>query len=257
MAFQEFESIFFNLNEEFKNLKGKISNLMNRYSDLEKQLENNTKTKFKCNKCDENLQNIDELQKHKESKACDSVPYPYHCEKCDLLFTSEKQLNTHQEKHGSFECNKCEKIFSFEGVLEKHMTAVHGDMKIFCFYYNNNRECPFKTECIFAHERSKECVYGNECERFYCMFRHDQHFQDCDENNEEEENDASECEDQINGTVRLSEIEPVLLKVESAMEKVNELLKSSKLKCDKCDFTARNQNGLNMHIKAKHTNKSS
>ena len=46
MAFQEFESIFFNLNEEFKNLKGKISSLMNKYSELEKQIENNTKSKF-------------------------------------------------------------------------------------------------------------------------------------------------------------------------------------------------------------------
>ena len=232
---------------------------MKKYSDLEKQLENETKSKFKCNKCEEHFENIDKLQKHKESTSCDAALYPYHCEKCDVLFTSEKQLNTHQEKHGNFECDKCDKVFIFEGVLEKHMSAVHGKGVIFCHYYNNKKECPFKTECIFAHLISKECVYGNECERFYCMFQHDDHFQVDDEDNEEEvERDESEKDEQIeNDSISLSEIEPVLLKVEKAMEKVSDLLKSSKLKCEKCDFTAKNQNGLNMHVKAKHTDKSS
>ena len=93
------------------------------------------------------------------------------------------------------------------------------------------------------------------------MFRHEKHFQESLEDNEDEDdNDNSdrECDEQNDDTsaVKLSEIEPVLLKVESAMERVSELLKSSKLKCDKCDFTAKNQNGLNMHTRAKHTDKS-
>ena len=261
MSFPEFESIFCNLSEEFKNLKVKIGNLMNKYSELEKQIETNSKAKFQCNKCNKNFENIDDFQKHKESKTCDAKPYPYHCEKCDLLFTSEKQLTTHQDKHGNFECEKCEKIFTFEGVLEKHITAVHGEMKIYCHYYNNNQECPFQNECIFAHLSSKECVYGNECERFYCMFRHEKHFQESEEDKEDkDDNDDGddECDEPFddNNSVKLSEIEPVLLKVESAMERVSELLKCSTLKCDKCDFTAKNKNGLNMHTKAKHTDKS-
>ena len=89
------------------------------------------------------------------------------------------------------------------------------------------------------------------------MFRHNQHFQDVEEENDEGENDVYECEEEIDDTVKLSEIEPVLSKVESAMEKVSELLKCNNLKYDKCDFTAKNQNGLNMHIKAKHADKSS
>ena len=255
MSFQEFESIFSNLNDEFQNLRIKIGNSMKKYSDLEKQLQNDTSTKFKCNKCDETFQNIDKFQKHKESTTCDAVPYPYHCKKCDLLFTSEKQLTTHQEKHGNFACEKCDKIFSFEGVLEKHITAVHGEMKIFCHYYNNNKECPFKSECIFSHSQSKECVYGNECERFYCMFRHENHFHDTEENTEEDNEEETENDENCD-IVRISEIEPVISRVESAMKKVSELLKVNKLKCDKCDFIAKNQNGLNMHSKAKHTVKS-
>ena len=59
MLFQDLESSFFNLNEEFNNLKVKIGNLMKKYSDLEKQLENETKFKFKCKKCDDQFQDID------------------------------------------------------------------------------------------------------------------------------------------------------------------------------------------------------
>ena len=94
------------------------------------------------------------------------------------------------------------------------------------------------------------------------MFRHDEHFQvneevNEDDNEEEEQGGKNENAKQIeDDSVRLSEIEPVLLKVEKAMKKVSELLNGSKLKCDKCDFTAKNQNGLKMHMKAKHTDKS-
>ena len=51
------------------------------------------------------------------------------------------------------------------------------------------------------------------------------------------------------------EIEPALTKIELAMEKVNNLINSKRLKCDSCDFKAKNQNGLNMHKKAKHGDK--
>ena len=73
------------------------------------------------------------------------------------------------------------------------------------------------------------------------MFQHDDHFQVDDEDNEEEvERDESEKDEQIdNDSISLSEIESVLLKVEKAKGKVSDLLKSSKLKCEKCDFTAK------------------
>ena len=101
-------------------------------------------------------------------------------------------------------------------------------------------------------------MFGNECERMFCMFRHDEHFQN-DEEECEEENDEMDEHDESDidiETFRLSEIEPALSKVEQAMEKVNNLLNSTKLKCDNCDFKAKNQNGLNMHKKAKHGDKS-
>ena len=84
------------------------------------------------------------------------------------------------------------------------------------------------------------------------MFQHDEYFQVNDEDTvEEEENDEREMDEEINSdSIHLSEIEPVLLKVGKAIEKVTQ-------KFDKCEFTAKNQNGLNMHIKAKHADKSS
>ena len=260
MSFQEFEPIFNTLNEEFEDLQVKIKTLMNKYSNLEKQLKHNSNAKFKCRKCNEYFENVEKFQDHKEnSETCDANPYPFQCEKCELAYTSEKQLSSHQEKHGRFPCEKCEKIFSFEVLLEKHMTAVHGKMHIYCHYYNNNKQCPFSEECIFAHKIAKECIYGNQCERMYCMFKHDEHFQNNEEESDDEnEIDENECEEIYDlDTVRLSDIEPVLAKVEIAMKKANDLLKGAKLNCENCDFVAKNQNGLNMHKKAKHTDKSS
>ena len=259
MSIEEYQQTFENLNEEFNFLKEKINILINKYSELENKLENNFKARFKCRKCDETFENVRKFEKHKEnSTTCDANPYPYPCEMCGLEFTSEKQCSSHKEKHGNFKCDKCDKVFTFEGVLEKHISAAHGSMTIFCHYYNNNKLCPFKTECIFVHLVSKDCIFGNECERMFCMFRHDEHFQN-DEEECEEENDEMDEHDESDEdieTFKLSEIEPALAKVEVAMEKVNNLLNTTKLKCDSCDFKAKNQNGLNMHKKAKHGDKS-
>ena len=67
MSFQELEPIFNNLNEEFNHLKDKINILMNKYSELEKQLNINSKAKFKCSKCNDYFESMDNFQKHKET----------------------------------------------------------------------------------------------------------------------------------------------------------------------------------------------
>ena len=101
------------------------------------------------------------------------------------------------------------------------------------------------------------------------MYQHEQHFQDekeDDDENEEGENDKdSESDDDNNldeheylKTVKIMDLEPSLKKVEEAMKKVNDLMKqkAASLQCDECDFEARNHNGLTMHKKSKHTDKS-
>ena len=37
----------------------------------------------------------------------------------------------------------------------------------------NKKTCPYDEECVFLHEDSKLCRYGENCERTYCMFKHD------------------------------------------------------------------------------------
>ena len=40
-------------------------------------------------------------------------------------------MEVHEKKHQKFECEECDSEFSYEGLLERHIEAVHGDMKIF------------------------------------------------------------------------------------------------------------------------------
>ena len=147
--------------------------------------------------------------------------------------------------------------YKYEGLLEKHNQAVHGNVKIFCHYFNNDKDCPFDDQCIFAHNEAPECKFGGGCERILCMFQHEENEESEDEDNNEDDDDVNE--DDVNesreeeNVISIDDIEPSLRKVEEAMEKVNELLKQQKLKCDVCEFQARNANGLNMHKKAKHT----
>ena len=69
---------------------------------------------------------------------------------CGLEFTSEKQCSSHKEKHGNFNCDKCDKVFTFEGVLEKHISAAHGSMTIYCHYLYNNGERVRSYVCMFV-----------------------------------------------------------------------------------------------------------
>ena len=270
MSVIDLEPVFSNLNSEFLDLQTKITSLMKKYEDIEKQIKTEKNAHFQCNKCDMKFVTSKDLQNHKkESEACQAN---FKCDQCEKRFRSEDQLSVHKSMHGKFKCDKCEREFNIGGILEKHMTAVHGSIKLFCHYYNNEKDCPFDTQCLFAHEHSGDCRFGNECERLLCMYQHEQHFQDEDEDEDEnEEGDEGDEGDESDGadddeleeheylrTVKIMDLEPSLKKVEEAMNKVNNLMKmqASRLKCDQCDFEAKNNNGLTMHQKAKHTDKS-
>ena len=84
------------------------------------------------------------------------------------------------------------------------------------------------------------------------MFKHEPSDGDEDENSENEDESDDDSEE-----VNVEELKPVLGKLEEAFEKLSVSLKNhfGPLKCDLCDFEARNQNGLTMHKRAKHTTK--
>ena len=75
---------------------------------------------------------------------------------------------------------------------------------------------------------------------------------------EDDERDVDRNDNDEENIITINDIEPSLKKVEEAMDKVNILLQKQTfaLKCDTCDFEARNVNGLTMHKKAKHTDNS-
>ena len=84
-------------------------------------------------------------------------------------FKDEERLDIHKEKlHAKFECDECEKDFRYETVLEKHREAAHENTELFCHYFDNDKDCPFDENCLYIHEESGNCRYGNTCERRMC-----------------------------------------------------------------------------------------
>ena len=75
--------------------------------------------------------------------------------------------------HKSYECEVRDKRFKFEAILEKHVEAVHEDVKLYCHYFNNEKECPHAEEscfCIYLHEESLACKFGSGCQRMYLLW---------------------------------------------------------------------------------------
>ena len=187
---------------------------------------------------------------HEHKKAAQSCGHEYKCENCDKSYESEKDLTLHQKTHGNFKCTKCDYEFDVPELLDKHVSAVHGKMKIFCHYFNNEKECPFEGSCIFAHDESPDCKFGQTCERIMCMFSHEERdVSDTEEEDEsdEENNDEDAENDQTNNydeqIVNIGDIEPSVRKVEEAMDKLQQFLMQINLKCNICDFQAKNSNG--------------
>ena len=260
MSIKDLEAEFNILKSEVVELKTKINTLVGKYSTLEKKYEKSKKNKasFKCKECDEKLLSLNELKKHKEEHI--SCRGTFQCVECDKCFKEECKLNEHVDRiHTKYPCDDCDKIFKFEGLLEKHIAVAHEDIELFCHYYNNDKECPFDDQCIFVHEESKDCKFGKACERILCMFKHEENVDDAD--NEEEDDTESENEDSDDDDETeemLERLKPSLENVTNAIEQVAKMLMkvSNSLKCDKYDFEAKNENGLTMHKKAKHANKS-
>ena len=66
-------------------------------------------------------------------------------------------------------------------------------MNIFCHYYNNDKECPYDDQYIYAYEESPDCKFGKGCERIECMFQHEE----SDESEDEDENESEDEDDEM------------------------------------------------------------
>ena len=140
-------------------------------------------------------------------------------------------------------------VYPFFSTLEKYQEAVHGDDVLYCHYFNNNKDCPFDDQCIFLHEESAKCKFDGVCERKLCMYKHDM--------KEEENEDDAESDNEDDGALEnicVEDIRPVLEKFKKTVENFEVILQKCSVKCKQCDFEAKDSNGLNMHVKAKHQN---
>ena len=231
-----------------------IQNLLDKHGDIEKRYEKfiqkQRKGNFRCRNCGEISEILRKLQEHKE-EGCSSNSLK--CDECENCFKDEKKLQDHRDKiHVKFECDECDKVFIYEAVLEKHKEGAHEDVELYCHYYNNDKDCPFDDECIYIHEESENCKYGQSCERKLCMFRHGEAIDEEDEN--DEESDDSDDQKFISDGVDVEKIKPLMEKFKKAVDNFEELLGKYSLKCKNCEFEAKDFNGLTMHMKAKHNN---
>ena len=81
----------------FVDLHSKIDVIINKYLNLERHLQRQRKSSFKCKKCYKKFENLKELQKHKNEE------FPCHanfkCDKCEKRIKSEDQLTIHKKKN--------------------------------------------------------------------------------------------------------------------------------------------------------------
>ena len=252
MSQKELEVEFKKLANEFKELKSLTEKLFKKYENLENKYERCLKVRanpgFKCRVCEQECENIHDLQKHKEEEH--NTLTEFKCGECERSFKSEKKLEVHEKSHEMFECDECDKMFKYENLLERHTDAVHSDPDyiIYCHYFNNDKECPYGDRCIYEHDDSDKCKFGKTCERLMCMYKHND---DNDENDDKDGDDnESDCSE-----VDMENLKPVLEKVKKAVEKCDTLLDQCSFKCKICDFEAKDRNGLVMHTKAKHPTK--
>ena len=257
MSVKQLETEFRGLHTVFLDLTTKIDTLLQNFENLGKKYEKSLSRKknviFKCKNCGDKFENVKEFQKHKqENKSCHGT---FQCDECEKTFKIKQQLEDHVKIHTKYPCDDCDKVFNYEVTLQRHVEAAHESCELFCHYYNNNKDCPYNDQCVFIHEESDECKYGKACERMLCMFKHDESDDEAESDDDEEDSEDEEEEDEDE---TVDEIKPSLEKVRDALEKINALLKkvSPNFKCQHCEFEGKNQNGLNMHMKSKHPNKS-
>ena len=185
------------IKKELDQLKSKFDILASKCERLEEKCGERKSHIFKCDKCDEEFTRKKDLQKHKK-KHMSCLPGPFQCDECDSTFNEEWKREAHKKNHGTNKCDHCDKNFKFKVNLKKHIEASHGTVKLYCHFYNNDDECPFDSECIFAHEDADICKYVEACERINCMYKHERKTNESEDGyNEEDDNeddDNDECE---------------------------------------------------------------
>ena len=87
------------------------------------------------------------------------------------------------------------------------------------------------------------------------MYKHEFDKNEEEDDDSESDDSSDDSDDDGSEEIDVEELKPVLGKLEEAFEKLSISLKKhfGPLKCDLCEFEGKNQNGLTMHKRAKHT----
>ena len=56
------------------------------------------------------------------------------------------------KNHKKDPCKKCDKTFPYESILEKHIKNVNEQLKLYCYFFNNQKECPHDQECVLLYK---------------------------------------------------------------------------------------------------------
>ena len=209
------------LKEELSELRSKMSYFPENCECVKNQSGKNqmqNKKSFKCNMCDVTFEKQVDFKKHKDNhKLNDEM---YHCDDCGKVFNEEWKLNAHKKRHENFKCNQCSKTFKNQDIMEKHAKISHGNLKIYCHFFNNKKSCPYEQECIFIHEDAGFCRYSVLCERNYCMYKHD-----------DEPDETEECGN----------------KTFQNPSQFEQNISDEKFQCDWCDFNSERKSDLDKH----------
>ena len=93
MSVKDIESVFLSLNIEFVDLKSKMDIIINKYEDLEFELQNQKKCQFKCSNCSKKFEKLTDLQDHKKEEGSCQAKFKCEEEECSKTFRSENQLD--------------------------------------------------------------------------------------------------------------------------------------------------------------------
>ena len=146
-------------------------------TNVNKSVKGNNKSQidtFECDNCEFLCQSRKELFKHKTKEHSQKLK----CRSCGKKFEKMSDLETHinsshQSTEKRFECELCDKKFVLKWRLNKHQRIHTKQNNRKCHYFNNDKPCPFEElGCMFEHSFSKQCKFGDKCDKKLCSFQH-------------------------------------------------------------------------------------
>ena len=100
----------------------------------------------------------------------------FKCKDCDKSFSENCELEVHiKTKHPDkteYGCDICDKKFVLKWRLSKHLQTHSIKTTKKSHYFNNGKVCPYQyIGCMFAHEVSEICKFGQVCKNKLCSLQ--------------------------------------------------------------------------------------